>query len=526
MRVSVWSRTCARSKSHRSSLLWSRLSGFFLFPLFFFTFFPPYGRARCSVRSRGQFVARLQSVGAAYPARRAGKKNIKAQARCTHTRPAEGDSEKRFFFKKKKEPRPRQVALAESMDSALPMRPAKRARHGNGDDRPLDARLPPELWSRIFAAVDTPEAAAAWRATCKRARHLFDTLPGHDPSCDGNRALYEACRRGNETAVDRLLGDRRVTATLCAAPNPHGSLFGHANRWIAQRLLAVRCRCDAGAVCSMPIETRDIEAACRAARDDDAVPLSLLAALPTTVSANDGDGDDDTPVGISRACLVYAVARRRVLLVRMLLAFVADRAPDHENLPACAAIAAVRRRDMGMLRVVIDADGYQVCEAILDRNHGDRGGGDEIDPLCEAVRRGWTEAVRLLANHRHYALVGPPEAPLGREQRLARVWCMALAYWMAVRLRRAASVVVLARSRKPPWCDPESPRAIDALLARGPTRTFVATLKTLSMARKVAYRAAAAGRTRALGAPWASRSPACAACAARRIPALPCFCAR
>nr|UMO79664.1 hypothetical protein [Pandoravirus aubagnensis] len=391
-------------------------------------------------------------------------------------------------------------------------RPAKRIRLCGTvtDNVPLDARLPPELWSRIFAAVDTPESAAAWRATCKRARLLFDTLPGHDPSCGANRALYEACRRRDETTVDRLLGDRRVTAALCAAPNPHGSLFGHANRWIAQRLLAVRCRSDMGAMRSVPIGTRDIEAACEAVRNDDAVPLCLLAALPmsTLVGANNDNDDDNagnnrsgmTMAGVSRACLEWAVARRRVLLVRTLLAFVANRphdAPDRADLPARAAVAAVRRRDMIMLRVVLDADGYRVPEAVLDRNHGSDG--DAIDPLCEAVRRGWTEAVRLLANHRHYALVGPPEAPLGRDQRLARVWCMALAYWMAVRLRRAASVVVLARSRKPPWCDPESPRVIDALLAHGPTRTFVAMLKTLSMARKVGYRAAAAGRTRALG---------------------------
>lgn len=389
-------------------------------------------------------------------------------------------------------------------------RPAKRARLCSSvssdtatDDVPLDAYLPPELWSRIFAAIDTPEAAAAWRATCRRARCLFDVLPGHDPSCGANRALYEACRRGDETTVDRLLCDGRVTAALCAAPNPHGSLFGHANRWIAQRLLAARCRSDTDAVRSIPIETRDIEAACKAARNDDGVPLCLLAALPVSALVGDdnaGNNSSATAVGVSRACLESAVARRRVLLVRTLLAFVANRphdAPDHAELPARAAIAAVCRRDMVMLRVVLDADGYRVPEAVLDRNHN--GGGDEIDPLCEAVRRGWTEAVRLLANHRHYALVGPPEAPLGRDQRLARVWCMALAYWMAVRLRRAASVVALSRSRKPPWCDPESPRAIDALLAHGPTRTFVATLKTLSMARKVGYRAAAAGRTRALG---------------------------
>ncbi|WBR14480.1 hypothetical protein pkur_cds_305 [Pandoravirus kuranda] len=400
------------------------------------------------------------------------------------------------------------------MDDAPSPRPAKRARRcaAATDDVPLDARLPPELWSCVFAAIDTPEAAAAWRATCRRARYLFDTLPGHDPSCCANRALYEACRRGDETTVDRLLLDRRVVTALCAAPNPHGSLFGHANRWIAQRLLASRCRSDAGAVRQIPIATRDIEAACKAARDDDAVPLSLLAALPTGAPVGRGNGghdkDDDNngsenaalAVGISRVCLEAAVARRRVLLVRTLLAFVANRphdAPDRADLPARAAIAAVRRRDMVMLRVVLDADGYRVSEAVLDRNHGD--GTDQVDPLCEAVRRGWTDAVRLLANHRHYALVGPPEAPLGRDQRLARVWCMALAYWMAVRLRRAASIVALARSRKPPWCDPESPRAIDALLARGPTRTFVAMLKTLSMARKVGYRAAAAGRTRALG---------------------------
>ncbi|AJF98018.1 hypothetical protein TW95_gp1284 [Pandoravirus inopinatum] len=104
-------------------------------------------------------------------------------------------------------------------------RPAKRARHGHTPDNtalPLEARLPPELWSHVFAAVDDPAAAAAWRAVSKTARRLFDTLPGHDPSCGGNRALYEACRRADGATVARLIGDRRVVVALCrGGPNLH-----------------------------------------------------------------------------------------------------------------------------------------------------------------------------------------------------------------------------------------------------------------------------------------------------------------
>lgn len=394
--------------------------------------------------------------------------------------------------------------------------PAKRARHGEprsacADGLPWEARLPPELWSRVFAAVDDPVAAAAWRAASAGARRLFDALPGHDPSCGGNRALYEACRRVDEAAVCRLLADRRVVASLChGAPNRHGSLFGHESASIACRLLAASA--DAADAHGPRLATRDVEAACMAARTTDAVPLLLLAAAPARAHPARPVPVVASAVGVTEACLDAAIAHRRPLLVRALLAFAASHASgtrDYGDLPARAAVSAARRRDADMLRIVLDADGYRAPEAALARNHGDAADG-EVDPLCEAVRYGWAEGVRLVAAHRCYAVPGPYEPPLDRVQRLARAWCVALAYWMAVRLRRAEAVRTLTRSHRPTWCHPESPHAIEALLAHGPTRTFVALIKTAPMARKVAQHAAATGRAVALGVALARVQHLCA----------------
>lgn len=392
--------------------------------------------------------------------------------------------------------------------------PVKRARHSDpcaADGLPWEARLPPELWSRVFAAVDDPVAAAAWRAASAGARRLFDALPGHDPSCGGNRALYEACRRADEAAVCRLLADRRVVASLChGGPNRHGSLFGHESASITCRLLAASA--DAAGVHGPRLATRDVEAACAAARTTDAVPLLLLAAAPARAYSTRPVPVIASTVGVTEACLDAAIAHRRPLLLRALLAFAASHASgtrDYGDLAARAAVSAVRRRDAAMLRIVLDADGYRAPEAALARNHGGAADG-EVDPLCEAVRYGWIEGVRLAAGHRCYTVPGPHEPPLDRVQRLARAWCVALAYWMAVRLRRAEAVRALTRSHRPTWCHPESPRAIDALLAHGPTRTFIALIKTAPMARKVAQRAAATGRAVALGVALARVQHLCA----------------
>ncbi|QBZ80996.1 hypothetical protein pclt_cds_399 [Pandoravirus celtis] len=387
-------------------------------------------------------------------------------------------------------------------------RPAKRARHGHTPDNtalPLEVRLPPELWSHVFAAVDDPAAAAAWRAASKTARRLFDTLPGHDPSCGGNRALYEACRRADEATVARLLGDRRVVVVLCrGGPNLHGSLFGHESVPIACRLLAAAASINGGSAHGPRITTRDVEAACLAARTSDAVPLLLLAAAPVRTHQNSVVPTIASVVGLTEACLDAAIAHRRPLLLRSLLAFVASHAfgdrGDYGDLPARAAVCAVRRRDAAMLRIVLDADGYRAPEAALALNHGDPVDDGQVDPLCEAVRYGWLEGVRLVSSHRRYLTPGPREpAALDGVQRIARAWCVALAYWMAVRMRRAEALKALTRSHRPTWCHPESPRATDALLAHGPTRTFVALVKTAPMARKVAQRAAATGHAVALG---------------------------
>lgn len=396
--------------------------------------------------------------------------------------------------------------------------PPKRARHSEprsacADGLPWEARLPLELWSRVFAAVDDPAAAAAWRAASAGARRLFDALPGHDPSCGGNRALYEACRRADEAAVCRLLADRRVVASLCrGGPNRHGSLFGHESASIACRLLAATADADAAGAHGPRLATRDVEAACAAARTTDAVPLLLLAAAPARAHPARPVPVIASAVGVTEACLDAAIAHRRPLLLRALLAFAASHASgtrDYGDLPARAAVSAVRRRDADMLRIVLDADGYRAPEAALARNHGDAADG-EVDPLCEAVRYGWIEGVRLAAAHRCYAAPGPYEPALDRVQRLARAWCVALAYWMAARLRRAEAVRTLTRSHRPTWCHPESPRAIDALLAHGPTRTFAALIKTAPMARKVVQRAAATGRAVALGVALARVQHLCA----------------
>ncbi|AGO84098.1 hypothetical protein psal_cds_399 [Pandoravirus salinus] len=400
-------------------------------------------------------------------------------------------------------------------------RPAKRARCcDTADDLrtlPLQARLPAELWSRVFAAVDDPAAAAAWRATSATARRLFDALPGHDPSCGGNRALYEACRRADDAAVGRLLNDRRVVTALCRdGPNRHGSLFGHESVAIACRLLAASTHSDDddddddgdARTCRLRVATHDVEAACSAARTSDSVPLLLLGAAPTRTQRNPNVPIVASTVGVTEACLDAAIAHRRPLLLRALLAFVASHDPgvrDYGDMPARAAVCAVRRRDAAMLRIVLDADGYRAPEAALARDHGggddDDGSGvdGQVDPLCEAVRHGWTDGVCLVSTHRRYAVPGTHEPPLDAVQRMARAWCVALAYWMAVRMRRALALGALTRSHRPTWCHPESPHAIDALLAHGPTRTFVALVKTAPMARKVAQRAAATGHAVALG---------------------------
>lgn len=347
-------------------------------------------------------------------------------------------------------------------------RPAKRARHGHTPDNtalPLEARLPPELWSHVFAAVDDPAAAAAWRAVSKTARRLFDTLPGHDPSCGGNRALYEACRRADGATVARLIGDRRVVVALCrGGPNLHGSLFGHESVPIACRLLAVSTVVVGGGSAHGPrITTRDVEAACLAARTSDAVPLLLLAAAPVHTYQNSVVPTISSGVGVTEVCLDAAIAHRRPLLLRSLLAFVASHAfgdrDDYGDLPARAAVCAVRRRDAAMLRIVLDADGYRAPEAALALNHGDPVDDGQVDPLCEAVRYGWIEGVRLVSSHRRYLTPGPREpAALDGVQRMARAWCVALAYWMAVRMRRAEALKALTRSHRPTWCHPESPR--------------------------------------------------------------------
>lgn len=375
---------------------------------------------------------------------------------------------------------------------------------------PLEARLPRELWSCVFAHVTDPATAAMWRATSTAARALFDSTPGHDPSCGGNRALYEACRRSDEATVERLLADPRVVAGVVDAPNPHGSLFGHQSRWIACRLLACKrtptttmgTRGGATGANTLRLTTADIDAACANARDDDAVPLMLLASVPTRLvrplrsaarfvtDAYHGDADGAVPtvasaVGVTEACIDCAIAHRQPVLVRALMAFVASHrrgTRDYADLPARAAVAAVRRGDASMLRLVLDADGYRTAEAVAAGEYGDDA--ETGEPLCEAVRWNWTEAIRFIAAHRRY----DPKAFEGRSERNAVEHAVALAYWMAVRMRHVDAVKALAKHLAP-WRHVGQPDLVlDDLLASGPTRTLAAVVASSdTMALGVAH---------------------------------------